>query len=137
MARNAISMAPLAAAQAHLAGEGYWQIAWRRLRKHHLAMGGLLLIFLLILTAIFAPWVAPYKFEEIDLMNRFARPFQGGHLLGTDDLGHDVFTRLEFEFFHTVRDRKRLRRFLKYRLPMPVLRYRSRLKASSSERDAS
>jgi peptide/nickel transport system permease protein len=77
-------------------GEGYWQIAWRRLRKHHLAMGGLLVIFILILSAVFAPWIAPYRFEEIDLMNRFARPFQGGHLLGTDDLGHDVLTRLLF-----------------------------------------
>src|SRR3990172_8346773 len=94
MARNAISMAPLAVAQAHPAGEGYWQIAWRRLRKHHLAMGALFVIFLLILTAIFAPWIAPSKFEEIDLMNRFASPFRSGHLLGTDDLGHDVLTRL-------------------------------------------
>jgi peptide/nickel transport system permease protein len=51
-------------------------------------------IFVLILTAIFAPWVAPYRFEEIDLMNRFVPPFRGGHLLGTDDLGHDVLTRL-------------------------------------------
>jgi len=94
MARNAISMAPLAVAQAHPAGEGYWQIAWRRLRKHHLAMGALFVIFLLILTAIFAPWIAPSKFEEIDLLNRFASPFRSGHLLGTDDLGHDVLTRL-------------------------------------------
>ena len=94
MARNAVSIAPPVPAHAPAAGEGYWQIAWRRLRKHHLAMGGLLVIGLLILTAIFAPWIAPYRFEGIDLMNRFARPFQGGHLLGTDDLGHDVLTRL-------------------------------------------
>jgi peptide/nickel transport system permease protein len=96
MARNAISIAPPVGAQAPPVGEGYWQIAWRRLRKHHLAMGGLLVIFILILSAVFAPWIAPYRFEEIDLMNRFARPFQGGHLLGTDDLGHDVLTRLLF-----------------------------------------
>jgi peptide/nickel transport system permease protein len=94
MARNAVSIAPPVSAQAQPVGEGYWQIAWRRLRKHHLAMGGLLVIFVLILTAIFAPWVAPYRFEEIDLMNRFVPPFRGGHLLGTDDLGHDVLTRL-------------------------------------------
>jgi len=96
MARNAISIAPPAAAHAQQVGEGYWQIAWRRLRKHHLAMGGLLVIFLLILSAVFAPWIAPYKFEEIDLLNRFAPPFASGHLMGTDDLGHDVLTRLLF-----------------------------------------
>jgi peptide/nickel transport system permease protein len=94
MVRNAISIAPPAAAQASPAGEGYWQIAWRRLRKHHLAMGGLVIIFILIVAAVFAPWIAPYRFEEIDLMNRFAAPFHGGHVLGTDDLGHDVLTRL-------------------------------------------
>jgi len=94
MARNALSIAPPVPAQAAPVGEGYWQIAWRRLRKHHLAMGGLVVIGILILSAIFAPWIAPYRFEEIDLMNRFAPPFRGGHLLGTDDLGHDVLTRL-------------------------------------------
>jgi peptide/nickel transport system permease protein len=96
MARNAISIAPPVSGQVQPVGEGYWQIAWRRLRKHHLAMGGLLVIGVLILAAIFAPWIAPYRFEEIDLMNRFAPPFQGSHLLGTDDLGHDVLTRLLF-----------------------------------------
>ncbi len=95
MARNAISVAvPAASAAATQTGEGYWQIAWRRLRRHHLAMGGLLIIGLLIGVAVFAPWIAPYKFEQIDLMNRFGRPFHPGHTLGTDDLGHDVLTRL-------------------------------------------
>jgi peptide/nickel transport system permease protein len=96
MARNAITIAPAAAAQVSQVGEGYWQIAWRRLRKHHLAMGGLVVIFLLIVSAVFAPWIAPYRFEEIDLMNRFVPPFRGLHVFGTDDLGHDVLTRLLF-----------------------------------------
>lgn len=96
MARNAITIAPAAAAQASQVGEGYWQIAWRRLRKHRLAMGGLIIIFVLILAAVFAPWIAPYRFEEIDLMNRFVPPFRGPHVFGTDDLGHDVLTRLLF-----------------------------------------
>ncbi|MDQ7819707.1 MAG: ABC transporter permease [Armatimonadota bacterium] len=95
MARPAVTLAPAAAAaEAARAGEGYWQIAWRRLRRHRLAMGGLAVIALLILAAVFAPWIAPYRFEQIDLTNRFAPPFVGRHWLGTDDLGHDVFTRL-------------------------------------------
>src|SRR5574341_846389 len=95
MVRNAVTVAvPAASAAATQSGEGYWQIAWRRLRRHHLAMGGLLVIGLLIGDAIFAPWIAPYKFEQIDLMNRFGKPFQAGHTLGTDDIGHDVLTRL-------------------------------------------
>jgi len=94
MARNAASLARPMVAPPPQAGEGYWQIAWRRLRRHHLAMGGLLMIVLLVGSAIFAPWITPYRFEEIDLLNRFAAPFRGGHVLGTDDLGHDVLTRL-------------------------------------------
>ncbi|MGH2401037.1 MAG: ABC transporter permease, partial [bacterium] len=94
MARNAATITAPISTQIPQVGEGYWQIAWRRLRKHHLAMGGLIVIALLIAVAIFAPWIAPYRFEQIDLMNRFASPFQAGHLLGTDDLGHDVLTRL-------------------------------------------
>jgi peptide/nickel transport system permease protein len=96
MARNAVSLAPPAPAAGVPAGEGYWQIAWRRLRRHRLAMGGLAVIVVLIASAVFAPWIAPYAFEQIDLMNRFAPPFRAGHLLGTDDLGHDVLTRLLF-----------------------------------------
>ena len=94
MARNAVSIAPAAPAVPMQVGEGYWQIAWRRLRKHHLAMGGLFVIAILIGAAVFAPWIVPYRFESIDLMNRFASPFRPGHFLGTDDLGHDVLTRL-------------------------------------------
>lgn len=57
------------------------------------------LIFLLImlaailLSAVFAPLIAPYSPYEIDLSNRFA-PISSSHILGTDHLGRDVFTRL-------------------------------------------
>ena len=95
MAHNAVTVAaPAAPSPAPPVGEGYWQIAWRRLRKHRLAMAGLLVIVLLIALAVLAPWIAPYKFEDIDLLNRFGPPLQPKHLLGTDDLGHDVLTRL-------------------------------------------
>lgn len=57
------------------------------------------LIFLLImlaailLSAVFAPLIAPYSPYEIDLSNRFA-PISSSHILGTDHLGRDVFSRL-------------------------------------------
>jgi len=95
MARNAATVAvPAAPHPKSDIGEGYWQIAWKRLRKHRMAMAGLFVIFLLVLMAVLAPWIAPYRFEEIDLLNRFVQPFVPGHVLGTDDLGHDVLTRL-------------------------------------------
>lgn len=57
------------------------------------------LIFLLImlaailLSAIFAPLITPYSPYDIDLSNRFA-PISQSHILGTDHLGRDVFSRL-------------------------------------------
>ncbi len=73
--------------------EGYWGIAWRRLRHHRLAMAGGGVIVLFILVSIFAGVLTPYSFDQIDLYNRKAPP-SWTHPLGTDELGHDVLTRL-------------------------------------------
>ncbi len=47
----------------------------------------------LALAALFAPVVAPYDPDQLDIPNRFATP-SWSHLLGTDDLGRDLFSRL-------------------------------------------
>ncbi len=73
--------------------EGYWRIAWRRLRRHRLAMAGGVVIALFIGIAIFAGVLTPYAFDQIDLYKRKAPPSLS-HPLGTDELGHDVLTRL-------------------------------------------
>jgi peptide/nickel transport system permease protein len=78
----------------------HWGLAWQRLRRHKLAMFGLTCFLLIVLTSILAPWIAPYDYEEINLSQSFA-PFmspgedgQPMHLLGTDKLGRDIFSRL-------------------------------------------
>jgi peptide/nickel transport system permease protein len=58
-----------------------------------LAVVGLVLIFLLIITAIFAPWIAPYPPNDIDLAQTLAKP-SAEHWLGTDNLGRDVLSRV-------------------------------------------
>lgn len=93
MARNAVSLAPTAALQAAQAGESYWQVAWRRFKKHRVAMAGGIVILLFIGAAVFAPVLTPYEFAQIDLYKRKAPP-SFAHPLGTDELGHDVLTRL-------------------------------------------
>ncbi len=74
-------------------GQGYWQIAWRRLRRHRLAMTGAAVVFVLVVAALLSPWIAPYPPTHIDLGNRMSPP-SWRHPLGTDELGHDVLTRL-------------------------------------------
>jgi peptide/nickel transport system permease protein len=56
-------------------------------------MVGLVIIGLMYFTAVFAPQIAPYQYDKIDLENVRAAPSLG-HLLGTDELGRDVFSRI-------------------------------------------
>lgn len=57
-------------------------------------MGGLVFIAILVLVALFAPLLAPYSYSEQDLLARLQPPLSPGHLLGTDELGRDVLSRL-------------------------------------------
>jgi peptide/nickel transport system permease protein len=44
--------------------------------------------------AIFAPWIAPYSPDATDFNATLAPPFTPGHVLGTDELGRDVLSRI-------------------------------------------
>jgi peptide/nickel transport system permease protein len=68
-------------------------VIWRRFRKHRLALISLIFIVLLLAVAILAPWLMPYPYDEIDVPNAFAPP-SSEHLMGTDQLGRDVLSRL-------------------------------------------
>lgn len=69
------------------------QLAFRKFRKNKLAMFGLVVILILIIVSIAAPVLTPYDRDKIDLYNMEAAPSRE-HLLGTDDVGRDVLTRL-------------------------------------------
>lgn len=77
-----------------------WGLAWRRLRRHKLAMVGLVTLVIVVTLSLFARWLAPYPYEEIDLMRPYATLMSPGepgrpvHLLGTDKLGRDIASRL-------------------------------------------
>jgi len=66
---------------------------WRRLRKNKLAVAGLIVMVLLILTAIFAQVIAPYYYSLQDSTKSYGSP-TGDNLLGTDKLGRDLLSRL-------------------------------------------
>jgi peptide/nickel transport system permease protein len=65
-----------------------------RLQTNSLAFLGGIGIVALVLIAVFAPVIAPYDPTEINTRNRFAPPFSEGHLLGTDELGRDILSRV-------------------------------------------
>ncbi|MFW5789442.1 MAG: ABC transporter permease [Spirochaetota bacterium] len=71
----------------------YWRDAWRRLRRNPVAMTGLVLVVLITLIAILAPWLTPYDYFTQDLTSANEAP-SGDHWFGIDALGRDVLTRV-------------------------------------------
>ena len=73
-----------------------WSQAWRRFRANRIAVGGLVVIVLLVLMAIFAPLLSPY-----DPIDEIFRGMRGGsptlaHPFGYDHLGRDLLSRVIF-----------------------------------------
>jgi len=97
-------------------GESFWLYAWKRFRRHRLALAAGIVLLLLILGAILAPWLTPYDYSRQNRRNMFAAPsFSipvdlrvtdkcartrvlfwecGVHPFGTDDLGRDILARV-------------------------------------------
>lgn len=73
---------------------GQWRMAWRKFRRHKVALAGLVVLALLTVACLLAPWIAPKDFADQDLGNTFAKPGEEGFLLGADSLGRDQLTRL-------------------------------------------
>jgi peptide/nickel transport system permease protein len=66
----------------------------RRFARHRLAVLGLISIVVLVLACAFGPPLLPFNDIHIDLRHRFQAPFDGPHLLGSDQLGRDLLARL-------------------------------------------
>jgi len=69
---------------------------FRKLMRNRLAAMGLLITTVMTLIAVFAPWIAPLSPNEMNVANSLAVPGTEGHLLGTDNYGRDVFSRLVY-----------------------------------------
>ena len=78
--------------QKDIVSESYLQTVFRGFKRHKLALISLVIVVILGLAALFAPIIAPYD------PNEMVGPFSGapgkGFLLGTDQIGRDVFSRL-------------------------------------------
>ena len=82
------------AEEAHEVGSA-WRRAGRRFRREPFAMAGLVVLVLMAIVSVLAPWIAPFDPLKNDLRNAFASP-NGDHWLGTDELGRDVLSRMMF-----------------------------------------
>lgn len=69
-------------------------VVWRRFRRHRLAIAGMIVVSVFLLMAIFANYIAPY--DPIAYQDPYYKnaPPTAMHLLGTDEIGRDVFSRL-------------------------------------------
>jgi peptide/nickel transport system permease protein len=80
-----------------LKARSQWSYARSRFLRHRLAMSGLVVLVIVFGAGIFANFVAPYSFEEIDLTNVLAGPTTAAHhFFGTDEIGRDFFSRVIF-----------------------------------------
>jgi oligopeptide transport system permease protein len=81
-------------------GGGLWSDAWSRLRKNRLAVLGLIMVIAVLFVGVFGPILAPYPYQAQDLKAVAAAgggplpPGSPGHILGTDQLGRDLLSRL-------------------------------------------
>ena len=75
--------------------ERFRDLLRRMARENKTAVVSFFLILLMILAAVFAPLLTPYGENEMDLMHRLSPP-SAEHLLGTDEGGRDLLTRLLF-----------------------------------------
>ncbi|HLN14207.1 MAG TPA: ABC transporter permease [bacterium] len=86
---NAVDPEPAAAP----AGPGEADGTWRRLRRHRGAVVGMVIVGLYAAVALLANVLAPYDPTDGDVLARLQPP-SAQHLLGTDELGRDILSRL-------------------------------------------
>ncbi|MCS6847556.1 MAG: ABC transporter permease [Anaerolineae bacterium] len=80
--------------------EGQWTIVLRRFRRHRLAIISLMFIIVVFIASLITPLIAPFPRDAVNPVMRFSPPMTTDtetgklHVLGTDHVGRDTFTRL-------------------------------------------
>jgi peptide/nickel transport system permease protein len=95
MTTSATTIATGPEAPAFVAAQrGYWSSTFSRLRRDPITIVCAGIVMAILLAAIFAPWVAPYDPYKTRMLKRLSPVGAPGFLLGTDELGRDMLTRL-------------------------------------------
>ena len=71
-----------------------WREFWRKFRMQHVAFGALIFVALLVLVAVFAPWIVPFDAENFFDYDRINQGPSAMHWFGVDPLGRDIFSRI-------------------------------------------
>jgi peptide/nickel transport system permease protein len=87
-----ISLAPAAAKRRRTGG--FWRRAARHVMRDKVALVCAIVLLAIALSAIFAPWIAPADPYKTSMLRRLLPPLSPKYLLGTDELGRDMLTRL-------------------------------------------
>lgn len=90
VAGNAATTEPLPAQRSR----GYWSSVLSRLLHDRVALAALAVVGLLILLALLGPWIVPADPYASSMLKRLRPVGTEGHLLGTDELGRDMLSRL-------------------------------------------
>lgn len=75
---------------------GFWHGVARRLGRDPVALAALAVVAALILLAILAPYIAPYDPTKTSVIRRLKPIGTPGYILGTDELGRDMLSRLVY-----------------------------------------
>lgn len=74
----------------------YWAVVWRQLRRDPMALLSAGVLLLIIVAAVCAPWLAPADPYKASMLKRLLPVGSPGFLLGTDELGRDLLSRLMY-----------------------------------------
>lgn len=82
------------AKQGTVRSQGYWAGVWKRLRRDPVTIACALVLLLMFLAILFAPLIAPHDPYQGSMLRRLRPIGTDNHILGTDELGRDMLTRL-------------------------------------------
>jgi peptide/nickel transport system permease protein len=68
--------------------------SWVKWRGRLPFLIGLTIVLVTIAGAVFAPWITKWNPDQTDILNALLPPLTDGHLLGTDQFGRDIFSRI-------------------------------------------
>lgn len=72
---------------------GQFAVAARQFARNKLAIVGLVILFIIIMSCLLVEYISPYEYDKMDILNQFA-PVSWEHPCGTDNAGRDLLTRI-------------------------------------------